>query len=162
MLAAVKRMKLKRRQSFICALICAAVVAIPTGTEAEVANSPFRNALVEPIAAGFCWLRSSMQSIDAMRSINLRFDGDPVGAEPRQIELYAVGYTQERNLVLFGRQVKGYSESTEGLLPAWRSFRVDRIKVIDNALGPAFNPMQPSANDYSFVSEFICKSESVR
>jgi hypothetical protein len=156
MLTAVKRMRLKRRQSRIGVLICAAVAAISTSSQAQVANSRSQNAFLEPLAEGFCKVLSSMQTID------LRFEGDPVRAEARQIEPYAVGYTQERNLVLFGRQVKGYSESNEGPMPAWRSFRVDRIKNVANALGPAFKPLLPDANEYSSVSEFICKNESIR
>ena len=67
-------------------------------------------------------------------SVTLAYYQDPEGAEPRQVDAYAVGLTSRDNLVLFGRQTEGYSASVSeqaAELPGWRRFRFDRIRQIE-------------------------------
>jgi hypothetical protein len=111
------------------------------------------------MAAPFCKL------LGYKHAIVIKLYDDPAAAEPRQVEPYAVGYSQGRDVLFFGRQVKGYSTAAEsgvGALPSWRSFRMDRIRFIANELGPAFEPILPDADEYRSISEFICKNDSVR
>ncbi|HLK81515.1 MAG TPA: hypothetical protein VKT99_08480 [Xanthobacteraceae bacterium] len=101
-----------------------------------------------------------------MQVIAFKYGYDPAAAEPRELEPYGVGYTQKRNVLLFGRQVKGYSKSADGgapELPGWRNFRIDKIRSRTvNALVSTFDAVRPEPEEYRYISEFICKNDSVR
>ncbi len=149
-----------QRQLFICALICVASVVFSTPSECQVSNPQSQSIAVKADAVSLCALVGKMQVIA------LRYSYDPATAAPRELEPYAVGYTQKRNLLLFGRQVKGYSKSAEsGVedLPGWRNFRVDKIKTrMVNALVATFDSVRPDPNEHRYISEFLCKNESVQ
>jgi hypothetical protein len=150
----------RRRQTFICALICAAFVVVSTKSESQVPSPQPRSLAIKADAASLCALVGKMQVIA------FKYTYDPATAEPRELEPYAVGYTQKRNVLLFGRQVKGYSKSAEsGVedLPGWRNFRIDKIKMrMVNALVSTFDPVRPDPDEHRYISEFVCKNESVR
>ena len=156
----VQRVKPQRQQIFICALIGVAFVAFSTKSEAQAPNPPPQSIAIKADATSLCALVGKMQVIA------FRYNYDPAIAEPRELELYGVGYTQKRNVLLFGRQVKGYSKSAddgaEGL-PGWRNFRIDKIKSRTvNALVSTFDAIRPAPDEYRYISEFICKNDSVR
>ena len=148
----------KWRPISICVLVCAVFVAISTRSESQVSGSQSQSAVVKADAESLCALVGKMQVI------TLRYGYDPATAEPREFEPYAVGYTRARNYLVFGRQVKGYSKSAESgadRLPGWRNFRVDKIDTWTvNALNSTFKPVRPPSDEYSFISEFVCKNES--
>jgi hypothetical protein len=100
-----------------------------------------------------------------MQVIAFRYGYDPATAELRELEPYAVGYTRQHHVLLFGRQVTGYSKSTDGqnALPGWRNFRIDKIDSgTVNARVKTFDPVRPSSADYRYISEFVCKNEFVQ
>jgi WYL domain len=102
--------------------------------------------------------------IGKQQVLALRYDYDPDTAEPRELEPYGVGYTRKGNILLFGRQVKGYSKSAEGgggQLPGWRNFRVDRIKAgMVTALPTTFEPTRPRSGSYGPIFEFACRNDA--
>jgi hypothetical protein len=148
-----------RRRAAVLALVCAWSALFWSGSEAQ-APSQSQGIAIPANSATLCALVGKTQTI------TFRYVYDPPTAEPRQLEPYAVGYTQRRNVLLFGRQVNGYSKSAEagsGDLPGWRSFRVDKIRMgMVNASGSTFDPMQPGPNEHRFISEFVCKNETVQ
>jgi len=150
----------QRGQTCICALICVTFVVFSTTSESQVSNPQSQSIAVKADAASLCALVGKMQVIA------LRYSYDPATAEPRELEPYAVGYTRKRDILLFGRQVKGYSKSAESgveELPGWRNFRVDKIKMrMVNALVSTFDPVRPDPNEHRYISDFVCKNESVR
>jgi hypothetical protein len=160
MAAEVNRATLQRRQIFTCALICAALLISSTKSESQVPNPQSQSIAIKADAASLCALVGKMQVIA------FKYSYDPAMAEPRELEPYAVGYTSKRNVLLFGRQVKGYSKSAESGaedLPGWRNFRIDKIKTrMVNALVSTFDPVRPDPNEHRYISEFVCKNESVR
>jgi len=160
MSAEVKWARSQRRPTGICALICATFIVFSTTSESQVTTSQLQGIAVKADAASLCALVGKMQVV------TLRYGYDPVTAEPREIEPYAVGYTRSRDILLFGRQVKGYSKSAESgaeELPGWRNFRIDKIKMqMVNALVLTFDPVRPDPNEHRYISEFVCKNESVR
>jgi hypothetical protein len=119
-------------------------------------------------AASLCALVGKMQVVA------FRYGQDPVTAEMRELQPYAVGYTRQHKVLLFGRQVKGYSKSaagsTEGTgaggpggLPGWRNFRIDKIdKGAVNARVSTFEPVRPDPGEHRYITEFVCKNEFVQ
>jgi hypothetical protein len=156
----VNWVKARRRQIFICALIGVAFVAFSTKSQSQAPNPQPQGIAIKADTASLCALVGKMQVIA------FKYNYDPASAEPRELEPYGLGYTQKRNVLLFGRQVKGYSKSgdsgAEGL-PGWRNFRIDKIKLRTvNALVSTFDAVLPEPDEYRYISEFICKNESVR
>jgi hypothetical protein len=145
-----------RRQTHAGALICAAFAVVSTTSRSQ--ESDRQSLAVKADTASLCALVGKHQVIA------LKYGYDPDTAEPREIEPYAVGYTRKGNILLFGRQVKGYSKSAEsgaGELPGWRNFRVDKIKTrMVNALTSTFEPIRPASDDHRSISEFACRNES--
>ena len=160
MSAEVKWLAAQQRQTFVCAFICAIFVVVSTKSESQAPNPRSQNLAITADAASLCALVGKMQVIA------FKYSYDPVAAEPRELEPYAVGYTRQRNVLLFGRQVKGYSKSTEGGvedLAGWRNFRIDKIKTrMVNALGSTFDPVRPDPDEHRYISEFVCKNAAVR
>jgi len=160
MSAEVEWIRSQRRQTGICALITATFIVFSTTSESQIANPQSQGIAVKADVASLCALVGKMQVLA------LRYSYDPATAEPRELEPYAVGYTRKRDVLLFGRQVKGYSKSTESgaeELPGWRNFRVDKIKMkMVNALVSTFDPIRLDPNEHRYISEFVCKNESVR
>ena len=158
MLASASWARSKRRLTK-WALMGATIGVISTASEAQIANPQSQPIAINADAAPLCALVGKNQVIA------LRYYYDPATAEPRVLQPYAVGYTRARNILLFGRQVKGYSKSVEngtGELPGWRNFRIDKIKMrMVNVLNSTFDPLPPDADEYHFVVEFICKNEAV-
>ncbi len=148
------------RPPFLVALACAVFAAISTQAQAQAPN-PQPGLVLKADAAALCALVGKMQVIA------FRYGYDPVTAELRELEPYAVGYTRQRHVLLFGRQVKGYSKSTAAsgaeALPGWRNFRVDKIeKGIINARVSTFDPVRPDPAEHRYISEFACKNEFVQ
>ena len=144
----------------LAALVCATFVAISTPSEAQ-APDPQLGLALKADAAALCALVGKMQVIA------FRYGYDPVTAELRELEPYAVGYTRQRNVLLFGRQVKGYSKSTAAsgaeALPGWRNFRIDKIdKGMISARVSTFDPVRPDPAEHRYISEFVCKNEFVQ
>jgi hypothetical protein len=159
MSAAVKWGIPGRRQAFVCALICAAFIVLPTKSRSQVVDPQAQGLALKAEAASLCALVGKMQVIA------FRYGYDPVTAEPRELEPYAVGYTRQRNVLLFGRQVKGYSKSAANdaeALPGWRNFRIDKIaKGMVDARVSTFDPVRPDPGEHRYISEFVCKNEFV-
>ena len=150
-----------RRRVFPVALTCAAFVAFSTPSRAQVPASETQSLALKADSASLCALVGKMQVIA------FRYGYDPVTAEPRELEPYAVGYTRQRKVLLFGRQVKGYSKSTasgaEAALPGWRNFRIDKIdKGVISARVSTFDPVRPAPDEHRYISEFVCKNEFVQ
>jgi hypothetical protein len=148
------------RQAFLAALTCAAFAAFSTRSDAEATDPPLGLAL-KADAAALCALVGKMQVIA------FKYGYDPVTAELRELEPYAVGYTKQRKVLLFGRQVKGYSKSAAAsgaeALPGWRNFRIDKIeKGMINARVATFDPVRPDPAEHRYISEFVCKNEFVQ
>jgi hypothetical protein len=148
------------RQAILAALTCAAFAGFSTPSEAQ-APDPLQGLALKADAAALCALVGKMQVIA------FRYGYDPVTAELRELEPYAVGYTRQRNVLLFGRQVKGYSKSAAAsgaeALPGWRNFRIDKIeKGMINARLSTFDPVRPDPAEHRYISEFVCKNEFVQ
>jgi hypothetical protein len=158
MLASARWARSKRRLTK-WALVGAAIGVISAASEAQVTNPQSQPIAIKADAAPLCALVGKNQVIV------FRYNYDPARAEPRVLQPYAVGYTEARKILLFGRQVKGYSKSVEngtGELPGWRNFRTDKIKKrMVNVLNSDFDLISPDADEYHFVVEFICKNEAV-
>jgi hypothetical protein len=139
--------------------MCAAVLGLATPSHAQ---DPVEQGLaLKADAAALCALVGKMQVIA------FKYGYDPVTAEARELEPYAVGYTKQRKVLLFGRQVKGYSKSTAGgaeaSLPGWRNFRIDKIdKGVVSARVSTFDPVRPAPDEHRYISEFVCKNELVQ
>ena len=155
-----KWIKPQWRQALICALISVAGVAFSTRSESQAPNPQPQSIAIKAEAASLCALVGKMQVIA------FKYSYDPATAEPRELEPYGVGYTQKRNVLLFGRQVKGYSKSADDGadgVPGWRNFRIDKIKLKTvNALVSTFDAVRPEPDEYRYISEFLCKNDSVR
>jgi hypothetical protein len=153
-------MAAKATSSIGSALTCAALLAVcvtPSRAQAPEAQG----LALKADAASLCALVGKMQVV------TFRYGYDPVTAEPRELEPYAVGYTRQRKFLLFGRQVKGYSKSAAAgaqvALPGWRNFRIDKIdKGVVNAQVSTFEPVRPAPDDHRYIAEFVCKSELVQ
>jgi hypothetical protein len=146
--------------AILAALTCAVFAGVPAPSHAEQASQAQGLAL-KADATALCALVGKMQVIA------FRYGYDPVTAEPRELEPYAVGYTRQRKVLLFGRQVKGYSKSSaagaEAALPGWRNFRIDKIdKGVVNARVATFEPVRPASDEHRYISEFVCKNELVQ
>jgi hypothetical protein len=143
-----------RLQAFVCVLICAAFAVLPTKSQSQVVDPQVQGLALKAEAASLCALVGKMQVI------SFRY-----AAEARELEPYAVGYSRQRNVLLFGRQVKGYSKSGANgaeALPGWRNFRIDKIaKGIINARVSTFDPVRPDPGEHRYISEFVCKNEFV-
>lgn len=148
------------RQTRICAATCVTILVFSTTSKSQVSSPQSQGIALKADPASLCALVGKMQVIA------LRYGFDPAAAEPRELEPYAVGYTRKRDVLLFGRQVKGYSRSAQSdvdELPGWRNFRLDKIKMRTvGALASTFDPVRPDPNEYRYVVEFVCKNESVR
>lgn len=146
--------------AFICALTSAAFIVLPTKSQSQALVPQAQGLALKADAASLCALVGKMQVVA------FRYGHDPVTAEPRELEPYAVGYTRQRNALLFGRQVKGYSKSAAGsaeALPGWRNFRIDKIeKGMVNARVSTFDPVRPDPGEHRYISEFVCKNEFVQ
>ncbi len=141
-------------------LTCVAFVGLATASHAQAPAAQPQGLALKADAASLCALVGKMQVIA------FRYGYDPVTAEPRELEPYAVGYTRQRNVLLFGRQVKGYSKSSASgaeALPGWRNFRIDRIaKGMVDARVSTFDPVRPDPGEHRYISEFVCKNEFVQ
>jgi hypothetical protein len=160
MLSEMKWMRSKRRETLICLLICAVFAVISTDSKSQVSGPQSQSIAVKADIKSLCELVVKMQVIA------LRYYYDPATAEPRLLHPYAVGYntkSRNRNILLFGQQIKGYSlsiESGTGELPGWRNFRVDKINTI-NALNSTFKAdVYPDPKEYEFITQFACKNDS--
>jgi hypothetical protein len=151
-----------------------AVFATPSGAQspnAQLPNvqSPSIQASAQPEGlmlkadpASLCALVGKMQVI--------AFRYGPVTAELRELQPYAVGYTRQHKVLLFGRQVKGSSKSAANSaagaadsLPVWRNFRIDKIdKGMVNARVSTFEPVRPDPGEHRYITEFVCKNEFVQ
>jgi hypothetical protein len=160
MSSALKRGVPGRRQAFVCAFICAAFFMQPATSRSQVVDRQAQGLALKADAASLCALVGKMQVIA------FRYGYDPVTAEPRELEPYAVGYTRQRNVLLFGRQIKGYSKSAANdaeALPGWRSFRIDRIaRGMVDARVSTFDPVRSDPGEHRYISEFVCKNEFVQ
>ena len=147
--------------------MCAAFVGLSTALHAQAPSSTQAPAATQSDglalkadATALCALVGKMQVIA------FKYGYDPVTADPRELEPYAVGYTKQRKILLFGRQVKGYSKSTASgaeALPGWRNFRVDKIdKGVVNARVSTFDPVRPAPDEHRYITEFVCKNELVQ
>jgi hypothetical protein len=145
----------KRRQTCVGVLIGAAIVLVSSSAQAEVANPQAQGLVLKADTPTLCALVGKMQVL------TLKYNYDPDTAAPRELEPYAVGYTRKGDVLLFGRQVKGYSKSAEngaGELPGWRNFRVDRIKMrLVNAMTATFEPVRPQPATHRTISQFMCE-----
>jgi hypothetical protein len=149
---------------FPAVLLCAGLSVFPPApSQAEDAGGP-------PAApAGDLAFKADTASLCALvgklQVISFRYRYDPAGAELRELQPYAVGYTRQRNVLVFGRQVKGYSKSASdaAALPGWRNFRIDKIeKGIVSARVSTFDPVRPDAAEHRYIAEFVCKNEYVQ
>jgi len=160
MWAAVKSLNPRRRHILVCALMGMTFVVVSTKSQSQAANPQSQSIAIKADAASLCALVGKMQVI------TFKYGYDPATAEPRELEPYGVGYTRKRNILLFGRQVKGYFKSAESgaeELPSWRNFRLDKIKTgTVNALVSRFDPVRPDPEEHRYISEFACKNESIR
>lgn len=149
-----------RRQDLLGALTCAAFIGFAAPSSAQTPAPQADGLALKADAASLCALVGKMQVIA------FRYGYDPVTAEPRELEPYAVGYTRQRNVLLFGRQVKGYSKSAASVaeaLPGWRNFRLDKIDGgMVNARVATFDPVRPDPAEHRYISEFVCKNELVQ
>jgi hypothetical protein len=143
------------RQRCKVAVLCAAFAPISLPTQAQ--TSVPQSLSIKADAASLCAMVGKQQVIV------LKYGYDPIDAEPRELEPYAVGYTRKHVVLLFARQVKGYSKSAEsgtGDLPGWRNFRIDKIRASRvNALTTTFEPIRPSMENHRLISEFACTNE---
>ena len=159
MSAATKSLGSKRQQAAALALLCATFTVVSTAAESQVSSQQSQGLAIKADAAILCALVGKMQVV------TLRYGYDPATAEPRELEPYAVGFTRRRNVLLFGRQVTGYSKSVErGAedLPGWRNFRIDKIKMrMVNASSSTFDPVRPDPREHGAIQEFLCKNESI-
>jgi hypothetical protein len=149
------------RQAFVAALVCAAFTGSSTPSEAQAPAPQAEGLALKADAAALCALVGKMQVVA------FRYGYDPVTADLRELEPYAVGYTKQRNVLLFGRQVKGHSKSAAAsgaeALPGWRNFRIDKIeKGMINARISTFVPVRPDPAEHRYISEFVCKNELVQ
>jgi hypothetical protein len=153
----------RRRQAgpdaVIGALLCVAVAAVPAPSNAQAPAIDAGLAL-KADTASLCALVGKMQVIA------FRYGYDPVAAELRELQPYAVGYTRQHKVLLFGRQVKGYSKAAASgaeSLPGWRNFRLDRIDGgMVNARVSTFEPVRPDPAEHRYITEFVCKNEFVQ
>jgi hypothetical protein len=158
-LARLLRTRLRLFPEFVlAALTCAAFAGLATPSHAQAPDA--QGLALKADATALCALVGKLQVIV------FRYGYDPVTAEPRELEPYGVGYTRQRKVLLFGRQVKGYSKSTasgaDGL-PGWRNFRVDKIdKGVVNAQVSTFDPVRPAPDEHRYIAEFVCKNELVQ
>jgi predicted DNA-binding transcriptional regulator YafY len=147
-------------QVFLAALLCAGLTGFPAPSQAQTpAPHPAEGLVLKADAASLCALVGKLQVIA------FRYGYDPAAAELRELEPYAVGYTRQRNVLLFGRQVKGYSKSASdaAALPGWRNFRIDKIeKGVVNARVSTFAPVRPEPAEHRYIAEFVCKNEYIQ
>lgn len=147
-------------QAFLAAVLCAGVSGFPAPSQAQApASQQAEGLMLKADAASLCALVGKLQVIA------FRYGYDPAAAELRELEPYAVGYTRQRNVLLFGRQVKGYSKSASDptALPGWRNFRIDKIeKGMVNARVSTFAPVRPEPAEHRYISEFVCKNEYIQ
>ena len=164
-MAAAATRGVPRRQAWRRALpgvlVCAVSAAISMPSDAQAPAPQAEGLALKADAAALCALVGKTQVIA------FRYGYDPVTAELRELEPYAVGYTKQRNVLLFGRQVKGYSKSAAAsgaeALPGWRNFRIDKIeKGMINARISTFVPVRPDPAEHRYISEFVCKNELVQ
>jgi hypothetical protein len=144
----------------LAVLMCAAFAGFSTRSDAQAPDAQQGLAL-KADAPALCALVGKMQVIV------FKYGYDPVTAELRELEPYAVGYTKQRNVLLFGRQVKGYSNSAAPnggeALPGWRNFRIDKIeKGMIKARVSTFDPIRPDPAEHRYIAEFVCKNEFVQ
>jgi predicted DNA-binding transcriptional regulator YafY len=97
--------------------------------------------------------------VEQMTVVSLKYGQDPSTAPVREIHPYAVGFTPSRNVLLFGLQVDGYSQSAQSdSAKGWRSFRTDKISSLV-VRDSKFAPVQPQLPDRKIISEFACKNK---
>jgi hypothetical protein len=163
-MAAAGTWRVLRRQAWRLvlpfALIGAMSIGVPAPSGAQAPAQQAEGIALKADAASLCALVGKMQVIA------FRYGYDPVTAELRELEPYAVGYTRQRHVLLFGRQVKGYSKSAVSgaeVLPGWRNFRLDKIdRGMVNARVSTFDPVRPDPAEHRYISEFVCKNELVQ
>jgi hypothetical protein len=105
MLAFERWARSKRLAIYVAALICATFGVFSTTSESQVSGADPQEIPLKADAATLCAL------VGGMQVIAFRYSDDPPSADPREFEQYAVGYTRARNILVFGRQVKGYAEN---------------------------------------------------
>jgi hypothetical protein len=157
--ARMARQRQGRPQAVLAALACAAFAGLAMPSRAQTPEAP--SLALKADTASLCALVGKMQVIA------FKYGYDPATAEPRELEPYAVGYTKQRKVLLFGRQLKGYSKSSangaEAALPGWQNFRIDKIdKGVVNARVSTFEPVRPASDEHRYISEFVCKNELVQ
>jgi hypothetical protein len=142
------------------AVMCATLLGLCV-TSSPAQTPEAQGLALKADAASLCALVGKMQVVA------FRYGYDPVSAELRELEPYAVGYTRQHKVLLFGRQVKGYSKSAaagaEVSLPGWRNFRIDKIdKAVVSARVSTFDPVRPASGEHRYITEFVCKNELVQ
>jgi hypothetical protein len=91
------------------------------------------------------------------------YTSDPADAPVRVFDIYGVGETSAGNPAVFGRQISGYSPIEGGgsaPLPDWRTFRLDRLKSVEDA-GGTFTVENPGAADARLIAKWTCANPVV-
>jgi hypothetical protein len=104
---------------------------------------------------------SLCKAVAQKRVLEIAYSYDPPDAHVRVVHPYGVGYTQKRYVLLFGRQVEGYSRSAESggdEIPGWRNFRTDRVRTIA-ARSDLFVSIPAPSIEYRAIQEFVCRIE---
>jgi hypothetical protein len=114
-------------------------------------------ALAAPSEAELCAM------VAKSSELKIVYTSDPADAPVRVLDLYGVGMTTANNLVVMGLQLSGYSPTSDGgtaKLPGWRTFRVDRLKSIEDAGKPYVSAVPPPAA-LRLVAKWSCANPVV-
>jgi len=137
-----------------CTLVFAALFALPANSENKDATAQTITVKNDP---------TSLCEIVARRQVMaVTYNYDPADAQVRIVHPYAVGYSRRGNVLLFGRQVDGYSKSAamgSDEIPGWRNFRTDKIKSMA-ARTDLFEPIPAPPIEYRAIENFACKVNS--
>lgn len=149
------RARLKPSSALSYAVVLAALFWLSATSNAQDATSQPQETSIETDPASLC------KAVAQKRVITVTYYYDPPNAQVRVVHPYAVGYTRARKILLFGRQVKGYSKSAQSdpdKIPGWRNFRTDRIKFVA-AREDSFVPIPAPSDEYGAIRNIICKVE---
>jgi hypothetical protein len=154
MLSVTNRKELKLSLAWACTLAVAALFALPARSETKDATAQTITIKNDP---------TSLCEIVARREVMVvTYNYDPAGVPIRVVHPYAVGYTRHEDVLLFGRQVEGYSKSAANgsdEIPGWRNFRTDKITFMAER-GDLFEPIPAPPTEYRAIQNFICKVKS--
>ena len=97
--------------------------------------------------------------VEKLRVVELKYELDPESSPVRKLHPYAVGYTPSQNILLFGFQFSGYSQSAKSdSAKGWRNFRTDKIRTLV-ALDSTFTPVRPQLPNLKIIAEYACKNK---